>query len=59
MQAVVPTKEGAANRIDDRADQQREEEVAEDLVDTRKPRSVADKERLNGGHSDHDLVNQR
>ena len=59
IQAVVPTKEGAANLIDDCADQQCEEEVAEDLVNPRKPCGVADKVLLNGGHSDHDLVNQR
>ena len=58
-QPIVYPEEGTANRIDDRADQQREEEVAEDLVDPRKPCSVADKVLLNGGHSDHDLVNQR
>ena len=59
IQAVGPPKEGAANRIDDRADQQREEELAEDLVDPRKPCGVADKVLLDSGHSDHDPVNQR
>ena len=59
IQAVVYPEEGAASRIDDRADQQREEEVAEDLVDPRKPCGVADEVLLDGGHSDHDRVTQR
>ena len=49
----------AADRIDSQPDQGQEEKPAECLVDPRKPCSVADKVLLNGGHSDHDLVNQR
>ena len=59
MQTVVPSEEGAADRVDERAEHEGEKRVAQYLFAACQPRDLADKEMLNGGHSDHDLVNQR